>query len=105
MRFHWFAEATYPHLPADFADKYRSAWVDPPSHLLDPRLGGESLRAYLRMYEYAAQVGFDGILPKGTKFFFKILFCVVEVQMVVDVPIASRGSRRSLTNYHRVPRQ
>lgn len=62
MRFHWFAEATYPHLPADFADKYRSAWVDPPSHLLDPRLGGESLRAYLRMYEYAAQVGFDGLL-------------------------------------------
>ena len=62
MKFHWFAEATYPHLPNDFADKYRSAWVDPPVHLLDPHLGGEALRAYLRMYEYAAEVGFDGVL-------------------------------------------
>lgn len=62
MRFHWFAEATYPKLPSDFAEKYRSAWVDPPQHLLDPVEGGEALRGFLRMYEYAAEVGFDGVL-------------------------------------------
>lgn len=62
MKFHWFAEATYPHLPANFAATYRSAWVDPPTSLLDPVLGGESLRAYLRMYRYAAEMGFDGVL-------------------------------------------
>ena len=62
MRFHWFAEATYPHLTHDFAEKYRSAWVDPPQSALDPQLGGESLRAYLRMYEYAAEMGLDGVL-------------------------------------------
>ena len=28
MKFHWFAEATYPHLPADFAEKYRTGSAD-----------------------------------------------------------------------------
>src|SRR5262249_53806197 len=32
MKFHWFAEVTYPHLPADFKERYKSAWVTPPAH-------------------------------------------------------------------------
>src|SRR5690348_6571568 len=62
MKFHWFAEATYPHLPPDFHKVHRSAWVDPSPKLLDPSLGGETLRSYLRMYQYADEVGFDGVL-------------------------------------------
>ena len=62
MRFHWFAEATYPYLGKEFAENHRSAWVDPPRSVATPELEGEALRAYLRMYQYAAEVGFDSVL-------------------------------------------
>ena len=62
MRFHWFAEVTYPHLPSDFAEKYSSAWVDVPQKLFDPRKGGETLNSFIRMLEYAEEVGLDGML-------------------------------------------
>lgn len=61
MKFHWFAEVTYPHLPDDFADKYPSAWVNPPPHLLDPLKAGDTYRMFLDLMEYADEVGFDGL--------------------------------------------
>ena len=33
MKFHWFHLMPYPDLPEDFREKYRSVWVDVPSHL------------------------------------------------------------------------
>ncbi|MEE9277551.1 MAG: LLM class flavin-dependent oxidoreductase [Dehalococcoidia bacterium] len=61
MKFHWFAEVTYPHLPADFADKYPSAWITIPPALHDPEQAGETLRMFVRLLEHADAVGFDGL--------------------------------------------
>lgn len=61
MKFHWFAEVTYPHLPDGFADTYPSAWVDVPPELHDPAEAGETLRMFYRMLKHADQVGFDGL--------------------------------------------
>ena len=60
MKFHWFAEVTYPHLPADFPQKHKSAWVDPPVSLMDPTKVGEMYRMFLRLMEQADREGFDG---------------------------------------------
>src|SRR5215213_6754807 len=61
MKFHWFAEVTYPHLPADFPQRYHSAWVDPPPHLMDPVKVGETYRMFIRLMEHADRAGFDGL--------------------------------------------
>ena len=61
MKFHWFAEVTYPHLPADFPKRYHSAWVDPPPHLMDPVKVGETYRMFIRLMEHADRAGFDGL--------------------------------------------
>ena len=61
MKFHWFAEVTYPHLPDDFRERYDSAWVTPPAHLHDPRKVGETYRMFIRLMQLADRVGFDGL--------------------------------------------
>ncbi len=61
MKFHWFAEVTYPHLPADFRERYPSAWVTPPAHLADPRKVGEMYKMFIRLMQLADEVGFDGL--------------------------------------------
>jgi alkanesulfonate monooxygenase SsuD/methylene tetrahydromethanopterin reductase-like flavin-dependent oxidoreductase (luciferase family) len=61
MKFHWFAEVTYPHLPADFRERYNSAWVTPPAHLGDPRKIGETYKMFIRLMQLADEVGFDGL--------------------------------------------
>ncbi len=61
MKFHWFAEVTYPHLPADFPQKHHSAWVDPPASLMDPLKVGETYRMFIRLMQHADKVGFDGL--------------------------------------------
>ena len=61
MKFHWFAEVTYPHLPADFRERYPSAWVTPPAHLIDPLKMGEMYRMFIRLMQLADEVGFDGL--------------------------------------------
>ena len=61
MKFHWFHLMPYPDLPPDFREKYRSVWVDVPSHLYDPVRGHQVYNEYLDELEYADQVGFDGI--------------------------------------------
>jgi len=61
LKFHWFAEVTYPHLPADFPQKHKSAWVDPPVSLMDPTKVGEMYRMFLRLMEQADREGFDGL--------------------------------------------
>src|SRR5260370_42121358 len=61
MKFHSFAAGTYPHLPADYRERYRSAWVTAPAHLGDPRKVGETYRMFIRLMQVADQVGFDGL--------------------------------------------
>ena len=61
MKFHWFAEVTYPHLPPDFRERYDSAWVTPPAHLCDPIKAGETYKMFIRLMQLADKVGFDGL--------------------------------------------
>src|SRR2546425_8445021 len=61
MKFHSFHLMPYPDLPDDFAEKYRSVWVDVPSHLFDPKRGHEAYNEYLDELEHAEAMGFDGI--------------------------------------------
>jgi alkanesulfonate monooxygenase SsuD/methylene tetrahydromethanopterin reductase-like flavin-dependent oxidoreductase (luciferase family) len=61
MKFHFFHLMPWPDLPDDFQQKYRSVWVDVPSHLYDPVRGHEVYNEYLDELEYAASAGFDGI--------------------------------------------
>jgi alkanesulfonate monooxygenase SsuD/methylene tetrahydromethanopterin reductase-like flavin-dependent oxidoreductase (luciferase family) len=61
MKFHWFAEVTYPHLGADFGEKYASAWVNLPPSVHDPLKVGQTYRMFLELMEYADEVGFDGL--------------------------------------------
>ena len=61
MKFHWFAEVTYPHLPADIKEQVHSSWVDPPVRLMEPRLVGETYRMFIRLLQQADRVGFDGL--------------------------------------------
>ena len=61
MKFHWFAEVTYPHLPATFAETNDSSWVDVPRSLADPQLVKNMYDAYLNEYQYADEMGFDSI--------------------------------------------
>ena len=60
MKFHWFAEVTYPHIPEDRA-LYPSGWVDPNVRLTDSRTIGATYRMFIRLLQLADQVGFDGL--------------------------------------------
>src|SRR5438552_1131434 len=61
MKSHFFHLMPYQHLPADFATRYRSVWVDVPSHLYDPVKGHALYNEYLDELEHADQAGFDGL--------------------------------------------
>ena len=61
MEFYFFHLMPYPDLPADFYDRYESAWVTPPNALFDPRLGTELYNRYLDEMIYAEELGFDGV--------------------------------------------
>jgi alkanesulfonate monooxygenase SsuD/methylene tetrahydromethanopterin reductase-like flavin-dependent oxidoreductase (luciferase family) len=61
MKFTWFNLMPWPHLPADFRQKYRSVWVDIPSSLFDPEEGNRVYHRYMDQLEYADALGFDGI--------------------------------------------
>ncbi len=61
VKFHWFAEVTYPHLPDDFAERYPSAWVNVPPGVADPLKVGQTYRMFLDLMEFADTVGFDGL--------------------------------------------
>ena len=61
MKFHWFHLMPYRFLPEDFSSKYRSVWVDIPSHLYDPAKGHQLYNEFLDELEFADQMGFDGV--------------------------------------------
>ena len=47
MKICWFHLMPYRYLPDDFEEKYRSVWVDVPSHLFDPVKANELYNEYL----------------------------------------------------------
>jgi alkanesulfonate monooxygenase SsuD/methylene tetrahydromethanopterin reductase-like flavin-dependent oxidoreductase (luciferase family) len=51
----------YRELPADFEERYRSVWVDPPSELYDPVKGHQMYHDYLTQLQFAAAQGMDGV--------------------------------------------
>jgi alkanesulfonate monooxygenase SsuD/methylene tetrahydromethanopterin reductase-like flavin-dependent oxidoreductase (luciferase family) len=51
----------YKELPDDFKQKYRSVWVDVPSHLFDAAKAHGMYNEYLDELEFADKMGFDGI--------------------------------------------
>lgn len=61
MKFHWFAEVTYPHLPDNIREHTKSTWVTPPPSMMDPQLVGETYRMFIRLMQLADECGFDGL--------------------------------------------
>lgn len=61
MRYYFFHLMPWPYLPADFNERYDSAWVWLPNELYDPAKGHELYREYITTLAYADELGFDGI--------------------------------------------
>ena len=51
----------YKGLPADFAEKYESVWVNIDAKLYDPDVVRQSFKDYLDQLRFADELGFDGI--------------------------------------------
>lgn len=61
MKYFFFHLMSWPYLPADFDDKYDSAWIWLSNSLYDPVKGHELYREYINTLAYAEELGFDGI--------------------------------------------
>jgi alkanesulfonate monooxygenase SsuD/methylene tetrahydromethanopterin reductase-like flavin-dependent oxidoreductase (luciferase family) len=61
MKVLWFHLMPYTDLPADFAERHGSVWVDIDPALFDPRRGHQLYNEFLDELEHAAELGFDGI--------------------------------------------
>ncbi|MEU6323733.1 LLM class flavin-dependent oxidoreductase [Streptomyces sp. NPDC047009] len=62
MKFHWFAQQFHTHLPEDYGDTVRSAWVTPPASYADPSQVGEEYHMYIRLMQQADKLGWDSLL-------------------------------------------
>ena len=60
MKFHWFAEVTYPNLSMEDVKQHHT-WVDAPASLHDPLKVGETYRMFIRLMELADRCNFDGL--------------------------------------------
>jgi alkanesulfonate monooxygenase SsuD/methylene tetrahydromethanopterin reductase-like flavin-dependent oxidoreductase (luciferase family) len=61
MQYYFFHLMSWPYLPADFDEKYDSAWVWVPNSLYDPARGHDLYQAYIDTLAYADELGFDGV--------------------------------------------
>jgi alkanesulfonate monooxygenase SsuD/methylene tetrahydromethanopterin reductase-like flavin-dependent oxidoreductase (luciferase family) len=61
VQYFFFHLMPWPYLPADFDQKYDSAWIWLPNSLYDPVKGHELYREYITTLAYAEELGFDGI--------------------------------------------
>ncbi len=52
----------YPHLPADFDEKYDSGWVTVPNALWDAKKSRGLYQQYIDQLAYADELGFDGMV-------------------------------------------
>jgi len=61
MKLEMFHLCPYRLLPKDFRERYRSVWVDVPSHLFDGRAAETIYNDTLDELKFAAEMGYDGI--------------------------------------------
>ena len=61
MKLLWFHLMPYTDLPADFAERYDSVWVDIDKALFDPAKAHAMYNEFCDEMELAAEVGFDGV--------------------------------------------
>ena len=61
MQYFFFHLMSWPYLPADFEEKYDSAWIWCPNSLYDPAKGHDLYREYLTTLAMAEELGFDGV--------------------------------------------
>lgn len=62
LEFHYFHLMPWPYLPADFDEKYKSAWVTLPNSLYDPQKGHELYNRYFDEIERADKFGWDSVI-------------------------------------------
>jgi alkanesulfonate monooxygenase SsuD/methylene tetrahydromethanopterin reductase-like flavin-dependent oxidoreductase (luciferase family) len=61
MKFTYFHLMPWPHLPEDFEETERTAWVTYPNTNFDPHRGQELYHQYLSELVYAEELGYDAI--------------------------------------------
>jgi alkanesulfonate monooxygenase SsuD/methylene tetrahydromethanopterin reductase-like flavin-dependent oxidoreductase (luciferase family) len=61
MKVFFFHLMPWPYLPADFDERYDSAWVWCPNSLYDPAKGHDLYAGYIDLLAYAEELGFDGV--------------------------------------------
>jgi alkanesulfonate monooxygenase SsuD/methylene tetrahydromethanopterin reductase-like flavin-dependent oxidoreductase (luciferase family) len=61
VQYFFFHLMPWPHLPADFDQKYDSAWVWLSNQFYDPAKGHDLYREYINTLAYADELGFDGV--------------------------------------------
>lgn len=61
MKFHFFHLMPYSAIDPDFLQRHKSAWIDLPNELYDPRQGARLYHRYLDELELADALGFDGV--------------------------------------------
>ena len=62
LTFHYFHLMPWPYLPADFDEKYDSAWVTLPNSIYDPVKGHAQYNRYLDEIERADKLGWDSVI-------------------------------------------
>ena len=62
MKFHFFHLMPYPYLPDDFDERFSSPSLTFPNRYFDRKLGHELYQRYMDEFEYADELGFDGIV-------------------------------------------
>jgi alkanesulfonate monooxygenase SsuD/methylene tetrahydromethanopterin reductase-like flavin-dependent oxidoreductase (luciferase family) len=61
MQYFFFHLMPWPYLPADFDQRYGSAWIWLPNSLYDPIKGRDLYQEYIDTLALAEELGFDGI--------------------------------------------
>ncbi len=62
LQFHYFHLMPWPYLPADYDQKYDSAWVTLPNSIYDPIKGHALYNRYLDEIERADKLGWDSVI-------------------------------------------
>ncbi len=62
LQFHYFHLMPWPYLPADFDEKYDSAWVTLPNSIYDPEKGHALYNRYFDEIERADKLGWDSVI-------------------------------------------
>src|SRR6058998_2325682 len=62
MDVYYFTEMPYAEFPESEAEKFPSMRLTFPNTYFDPRLASELFRRYLDEYQWAEEVGFDGLM-------------------------------------------